>query len=234
MNRTTETLFLRLDPALVRTVRELAKSRKLAISALAEEALQVYVSDSTSADHRAKLLQATEEALLARVEARFGSLARNIQGLYAKEAIDAAMGVELLKQVLALGVREDRQLKSVIQNARQEAHRRVSSRSSWTGPVPPEVEAKLDQVEQEKRKLHEEIYQLKARVGQLEGNCDAYRRGQEELRSELARERKEGGHQLLQLSQAYQRLEWAVQRYEAQGMLKRKSIQEFLADYDRR
>lgn len=234
MDRTTETLFLRMDPVLVRAVKDLAKSKDMAISELAEDVLRSYVSDSIDANRRAKLLQATEQALLSRVEERFRRLAPNVQGLYAKEALDVALAVELLKQVAAMGLRDERQLASVIQNARQEAHRRVSSRSTWSGPIPPEVKAELNKTKEEKAKLQEENQQLRHWLSQAQGRCEAYSKGQEELRSELGVARQSEGRVKAETVRTRDRYEWAIQQYEAQGMLKRKSLREFLADYDRR
>lgn len=231
MNRTTETLYLRMDPALVRAVKQLARDRNLTHSELAEEALRSYVSDSTDADHRAKLLQATEEALLARVEGRFNRLASNIQGLYAKEALDIALAVELLKQLLAMGVREERQLSSLINGARQEAHRRVTSRTDWKGPLPPEIEEKLAKLAQEKAALLERIQQLKEQLSDTEAKRVALLRGQEELREARDSAQGEARTAEMEVRRIMGCIEGAIKEFEAQGMIKRRSIREIFEQW---
>lgn len=230
MNRTTETLFLRLDPALARTVRDQAKARDRTISALAEEALKAYINDTTSADHRAKLLQATEEALLSRVEQRLNQLLINVRGLYAKEAMDTAQTLELVKQVLALGLRDERQLTSIINGSRQEAHRRISARAPWPAPIPPEVEAKLALLENDKAQLTAQVNQLKKQISTLEGHVETYRAGQDELRTALSQTKTEVTMANQAIENAQTKYEKAIQAFEAQGIIKRKSIREILAE----
>lgn len=190
MNRTTDTLFLRVDPALARTVRYLAQKEKVSISAWAELALTARVNDSTAGAHRSKLLQATEEALLSRIEARLANLLRNVQGLYAKEALDVAMILELLKGLIAMGLKDKRQVQESLQGARQEAHRRISKRSEFSFPVPPELEAKLNTLEQEKQQMIAYIDKQEAEIEHLKGKVEALVQAQSELREELGRARR--------------------------------------------
>lgn len=233
MNRTTETLFLRLDPALARTVRDQAKARDTTISALAEEALKAYINDTTGADHRTQLLQVTEEALLTRVEERFNRLLSNVRGLYAKEALDSAQTLELVKQVLALGLRDEKQLATLINGARQEAHKRISARAPWSTPIPPEVEAKLATLEKEKAKLNDAINQQKQQITYRESIIETWRRGQEELRNAVDQAKTETQQARWETTELQARFDRAIQAFEAQGMIKRKSIREILAELSR-
>lgn len=233
MNRTTETLFLRLDPALARTIRDQAKARDTTISALAEEALKAFIHDTTSADHRAKLLQVTEEALLSRMEERLNRLLTNIRGLYAKEALDTAQTLELVKQVVALGLRDERQLANIINGARHEAHKRISARAPWPAPIPPEVEARMATQEREKAQLTAQVKQLQERVSSLAGQVETYQQGQQELRTALDQANTQIRRTEYERNQLRDRYEKAIQQFEAQGMIKRKSIREILAELQR-
>lgn len=230
MNRTTETLFLRVDPALARTVRDHAQAQSITISALAEEALKTYINDRTDANQRTVLLQVTEQALLSRMEERLNRLLSNVRGLYAKEALDTAQALELVKQVLALGIRDQRQLTSILNAARQEAHKRVSARAPWSTPSPPEVEARLTTQEREKAQLTAQIQKLKSYIEDLEGRLEAFRAGHEELRAavdEAQDETRRARRERAELQNLYEK---ALQLFEAQGMIKRKSFREILAE----
>ena len=131
--RTTENLSLRLDPEVIRLARRTAAERRATLREFLEEALRRHVAAVTVPEERANLLSAVEEAFLRRLDERLRDVLERITVLSAKEAIDQAFTVQLLKRVLMAQI-GDAKYKDSEERAREEAVARVQKRGRPTAP----------------------------------------------------------------------------------------------------
>lgn len=243
--RTTQNLSLRLDPEVDRLARRTAESLKMTLREFYEAAVRYYVTACTTPEERTNLLSSVEAAFLNRLDGRIKDMLERVAALSAKEAMDQAHTLQMMKRVLFGQVKDRNEYKKIAESAWAEAVAKVQKRGR---PVPPDVlvelQSKLDEREERleakdgevrqawdeakqaleaKRSANQEIITLKnalARVSRelqsLEGALQWQQRERKELELELRRER------------------WVSERLEKQGMnpIGRKTAAELRAQFD--
>ncbi len=229
--RTTETLFLRVDPEVARLVRRASEERQLGISQLAEKALRQYLAESIAADDRKNLLSAVEEGMINRIDQRINDTLRRVGNLYAREAFDQAEALFLVKVLVSMQVRDERTLENFLGQARKDATERLKTR---VGPEADALAKARDRVEvllkerDEARASAQAEHQRAAKTEQeltaVKGRLTEANERVRSLEQQVLEERRTATYER-------QRDEWAATQYEAQGMLRRKSFQEWRAEY---
>jgi hypothetical protein len=222
--RNTETLFLRVDPEVARMVRRESEGRQVGISQLAEAALRHYLAETTGEEDRKNFLGSVEEALVKRLEGRVKEFLNRIGDLYAREAFDHAEALFLVKALVSMEARDEKVTERLLTHARKDATARLKQR------VEVDVEG-LAQARSQVERLSAELARMKQEVAAQTGRAE---RAEQQL---AAMEEKVGtlNKQLRQQKHMQQyerdRDEWAGQQMENQGMLRRKTFQEWRVEY---
>ena len=85
-------------------------------------------------------------------------------------------------------------------------------------------------LENEKAQLSAEIKQLKQYVAMQDSTIEAWRKGQDEMRDTLEHAREDARMARRETAALKTRYDTAIQTFEAQGVIKRKSIRDILAE----
>jgi hypothetical protein len=228
--RTTENLSLRLDPQVIHLARRTAEEKRQNLREFFEEAVRKYVATLTEPEDRSNLLSSVEEAFLARLQHRLDEVIERFAALSAKEAIDQAHTLQIIKRVLFMQVGDTGKSRTVINTAWDEAVARVQKRGR---PVPPEV---VDQ-------LQEKVSLAEQRASEAESSLGKVTEDLKKARAEISRlnqviQEKERSLHLMtgereRLDFEIQRELWVSDRLEKQGMspLGRRTAADLRAQY---
>lgn len=231
--RTTENLSLRLDPEVIRLARRAAQGCRQTLREFFEQALRRHVAAVTKPEEQANLISTVEEALLRQMDKRLNDVLERIAALSAKEALDQAHTLQILKRVLYLQVGDQKKTHIGIDQAWKEAVERVRSRGR---PSPPEAVRELDdRLAAAEKKVADQAAELK------ETRSEAERLREEGSRMRLKLRECEGTVHPLKgriedLERLLEREEWVSRQLEAKGGLnfKRKTAAELREEYRRR
>lgn len=213
--RNTENLSLRLDPVVVRLARRTAEEYRQTLREFFEEAIRRHVAAVTTPEERVNLLSTVEESLLRRLDERIQDALERIAALSAKEAIDQAQTLQIVKRVLGMQINDNGKWKAAVNRAWEEAVERTRKRGR---PFPPEaVEQLRDKIAKWERWAAEQTEALKENKAALE----AARAETDRLKQEIQRKEREAlllkGQQEAQ-DFALQRELWVSDQLEKQGM----------------
>jgi uncharacterized protein (DUF1778 family) len=213
--RTTENLSLRLDPEVVRLARRSAELTRQTLREFFEEAIRRYVASVTEPEESRNLLSTMEQALLNRVDQRLKDVVERIAALSAKEALDQAHALQIMKRVLLMQINDNGKTKAAINTAWNEAVERVRSRGR---PYPPEVveglQAKIAQWEQWATEQTDTLKQTKAALEAAQAEVS-------KLKKEIEQKERDAAYFLGQNEAqdfAVQREMWVSDQLEKQGM----------------
>lgn len=146
--RNTENLSLRLDPEVVRLARRSAEERRQSLREFFEEAVRRQVTAVTHPEERDNLLSTLELGLLNRIDQRLRDVLERVAALSAKEAIDQAHAVQMLKRVLMLQIDDKAKWKVAVDRAWDEATERVRKRGRMIpSEAVDELQAKAEELE---------------------------------------------------------------------------------------
>jgi|GEM_PF-1658406 len=229
--RNTETLFLRVDPEVARLVRRACDEREVTLSQLGEVAFRKFLAATTTEEERKNLLSGVEEALVGRIDQRKGQVLERIAGLYAKEAFDHAEGLYLMKAIVSMTTRDEKLTERYFVNARKDATERLKNRTGPVAEALAQSRAQIDQLTKdvaEARRVADSQYERAERQAKELSQAAESARRQEHKNQEL-QEQLEQQRRLHEFDRA--RDEWAAQQVETQGMLRRKTFQEWRAEY---
>lgn len=228
--RTTENLSLRLDPEVVRLAGRTAEEFRQTLREFFEEAIRRHVAAVTTPEERVNLLSTVEEALLRRMDDRIRDALERIVALSAKEAIDQAQTLQIVKRVLGIQINDNGKRKAAVNRAWEEAVERTRKRGR---PFPLEaVEQLEDKIAQWERWAGEQTEALKEaeaalRVATVENNR-LKREIHDKEREVLFLKGQQEGQDF-----ALQRELWVSEQLEKQGMnpLGRKTAAELRRIY---
>jgi len=211
----TEGFFVRIDTEVARLARATAEERKIPLRDLTERALRAYVSEVQEPERRASALHAMEEALLGRLERRLAQHFERVAGLYAREAFDLAVNLDLTKRTMAWVVKDREKITRYLEDARATATRTLRERAA----LPVDAQEAV----QEAREI---ARSWKAKAEAAQGELDAARTRVEQLADQVEQERR-------MRRRAEERVAWAMMQFEAQRGFSKRPLSEFLAEYDR-
>lgn len=213
--RNTENLSLRLDPEVVRLARRTAQERRQTLRELFEEAIRRHVAAVTTPEERVNLLSAVEEILLRRLDERLRDALERIVALQAKEAIDQAQTLQIVKRVLGMQVQDNAKWKAAVNRAWEEAVERTRKRGR---PFPPEAVEELEEkIAQWQRWAGEQEEALKRTQAALEAATAENNRLKEQIqRGEREAFHLRGQHEAQDF--ALQRELWVSEQLEKQGL----------------
>lgn len=231
--RTTENLSLRLDPEVIRLARRAAQECRQTLREFFEQALRRHVAAVTKPEEQANLISTVEEAFLRQMDKRLNDVLELIAALSAKEALDQAHTLQILKRVFYLQVGDQKKTHIGIDQAWKEAVERVRSRGR---PSPPEAVRELDaKLTAAEKQVAEQATQLR------EARSEAERLREEGNRLRLELREHEDTVQTLRrrivdLEQLLRQEEWVSRQLEAQGGLnfRRKTAAELREEYQRK
>lgn len=224
--RNTETLYLRVDPEVARLVRRASDERQQPLNQLAELAFRRFLAEATTEEDRKNLLTNVEEAMVRRLEGRLADTLNRVANLYAKEAFDHAEGFFLIKALVSMNVKDERILERLLVNAGKNATERLRHRAGPEAEVISSLRSREEQLAAELRRAKKEAETHRQRGEEaLRQLAEALEREKDLLR-EMDHERR--AHEYERARDA-----WALQQYEGQGMLRRRSLQEWQAEYSR-
>lgn len=161
--RNTENLSLRLDPEVIQLARRSAEETEQTLREFFEGAVRRHVAALTGPEERTNLLSSVEEALLHRIDQRLKDVVERIAALSAKEAIDQAHALQIIKRVLYMQTGDQAKARTAINTAWDEATERVRGRGRpLAAEVAENLEAKLAEREKSVAELKEALQQTKA------------------------------------------------------------------------
>jgi hypothetical protein len=224
--RYTETLFLRVDPEVARMVRRVCEEREVTLGQFAEGVFRQHLAETTTEEDRKNLLSNVEDALVTRLDRRLGDHLERVAGLYAREAFDHAEALSLVKVLLSMAAKDQGLVERYLVNARKDATDRLKSRTGPVAEFMAQARAGVDQ-------LRAELGEARQATAQQRARADMAEKRAADLESKLA-----ALHVRLQEESAFHKYErardeWAAQQFEGQGMLRRRSFQDWRAEYAR-
>jgi len=211
----TEGVFVRIDSEVARLARATAEERQMPLRELVERALRGFISEQYEPERRAAALHAMEEALLGRLDRRLAQHLERIAGLYAREAFDLAVNLDLTKRTLAWVVKDRETILGYLEEAKATATRTLRERAV----LPAEAQEAV-------QKAREEAKGWQGRAKALEAQVEAERARADSMAQELEQERR-------LRRRAEERITWAMMQFEAQRGFSKRPLSEFLAQYDR-
>lgn len=222
--RNTETLYLRVDPEVARLVRRASDERQQPLNQLAELAFRRFLAEATTEEDRKNFLTNVEEGMIRRLEGRLADTLNRVASLYAKEAFDHAEGLFLIKALASMSVKDERVLERLLINARKDATERLKRRAGPEAEVVSALRTREEQLVAELKRVKKEAETERHRGEEaLRQLAEALER-EKALQQEMEQERRV--HEYERARDA-----WAAQQYEGQGMLRRRSFQEWQAEY---
>lgn len=211
----TEGFFVRIESEVARLARATAEERKVPLRELTERALRAYIGEVQEPVRRAAALHPMEEALLGRLDRRLAQHLERIAGLYAREAYDLAMVLDLSKKTMAWVVNDRDKIIRYMQEAKAAATRTIKERAAF----PAEAQEAVEEARQTARTLQGKVETLQAQL-------DAERARADQVTAELEQERRLRWR-------AENRFAWAVAQFEAQRGFGKRALSEFLSQFDR-
>jgi hypothetical protein len=224
--RNTETLFLRVDPKVARMVRRACEEGEITLGLFAETVFRQHLAESTTEEDRKNLLSNVEEALVVRLDRRLAGHLERVAGLYAREAFDHAEALFLVKVLLSLEVRDREMIQRYLENARKDATEKLRTRTGAVAELAAQARSGADQLTAALGEARQATAQQRARADMAEKRAADLEAKLTALQVRLQEE---------SAVHKYERArdEWAAQQYESQGMLRRRSFQEWRAEYVR-
>lgn len=211
----TEGFFVRIDSEVARLARATAEERKMPLRELAERALRAFIGEVQEPERRAAALHPMEEALLGRLDRRLAQHLERVAGLYAREAYDVAMTLDLTKKTMAWVVNDREKIIRYIDDAKTKAARTLKERAA----LPVDAQEAVEEAREVARAL-------KGKAEALEAQLSAERARADNVTRELQQERR-------LRRRAEERITWAMKEFEAQRGFGRRPLSDFLEQYDR-
>ncbi len=180
-----------------------------------ERALRGFISEQHEPERRAAALHAMEEALLGRLDRRLAQHLERIAGLYAREAFDLAVNLDLTKRTMAWVVKDREKILGYLEEAKATATRTLRERAV----LPADAHEAVQKARDEAKTWH-------GRAKVLEAQVEAERARADSAAQELEQERR-------LRRRAESRIAWAMMQFEAQRGFSKRPLSEFLAQYDR-
>lgn len=187
----------------------------------------------TTPEERTNLLSTVEEGLLRRMDERIRDALERIVALSAKEAIDQAHTLQLVKRVLGIQINDNAKWKAAVNCSWEEAVERTRKRGR---PSPPEaVEELMDKIAHWERWALEQTEAMKETKAALEAARTDNNRLSQEIPGKEREAQKLRGRCDAQ-DYTLQRELWVSEQLEKQGMnlLGRKTAKELRRVYTER